>query len=120
MCDHGDRIETHVIQVRPGWIGHFARLCERAGAPFSVMRVHTGSTSAHDVDEADAVPVTRLLLRQQRAAEALDISESALRRLIRNHQLPVVKINGSTRVRVSDLQAYIEALDEPSQGSVSA
>ena len=111
--------ETHIVQVAPGWIAHFSRLCASAGAPFSAIRVHTGSTSAQSTEEAHAAGVTPLLLRQQRAAEVLDVSESALRRLIRSGQLPVVKVNGSTRVRVADLQSYVAALDAAAQREAS-
>ena len=51
-----------------------------------------------------------MLLRQQRAAEVLDVSESAVRRLVKKGALRTVKVNGATRVRVADLKAYVEAL----------
>ena len=113
------QLETHIVRVAPGWIGHLSRLCASAGAPFSAIRVHSHSTSAESIEEAHASRVTPLLLRHQRAAEVLEVSESALRWLIRNGQLPVVKVNGSTRVRVADLQNYVAALDAASQREAS-
>ena len=51
-----------------------------------------------------------MLVRLERAAEALDCSPSTVKRLVRAGALPVVKVNGSTRVRVCDLREFVEHL----------
>jgi excisionase family DNA binding protein len=56
--------------------------------------------------------VVPLLLRPNRAAEVLDISQSTLKRLVREGRLPVVRVNGCTRVRLSDLEAFVDRLAE--------
>lgn len=54
--------------------------------------------------------MTPLALRVERTAEMLDLSPSSVKRLIRTGDLPAVKVGGATRVRVSDLQAFVEHL----------
>ena len=86
-------IETHVVQVQRGWVAHFGRLREKVGAPFppspfmASRLPHTKRLRAHT---AASTPTAR--------RGVLDVSESALRRLIRSAELPAVKVNGCTRV----------------------
>ena len=56
--------------------------------------------------------MTPLLLRLERTAKVLGCSASTVKRLIKNSDLPAVKVMGSTRVRVDDLPAYVERLGE--------
>jgi excisionase family DNA binding protein len=54
--------------------------------------------------------VAPLLLRLKRTAEALDVSETTVKRLIRAGELPAVKVGNARCVRVADLQNYVENL----------
>jgi len=49
--------------------------------------------------------VAPLLLRLERTAEVLDCSPTTVKRLIKAGDLPAVKVNGATRIRVADLRA---------------
>lgn len=64
--------------------------------------------------------MTPLLLRLDRTAEALDVSPTTVKRLIKAGELVAVKVQGATRVRADDLRSYVEHLsqstsDEPSR-----
>jgi len=112
--------EVFVVQAPAAALRHCAAICERAGWRFRATPVQAGPISAGAGDEAEDAPVTPLLLRLERTAEALDVSPSTLKRLIRDGQLPAVKVQGATRVRVADLQSYVEHLgadpDSPTPG----
>ncbi|MFD0856516.1 helix-turn-helix domain-containing protein [Actinomadura adrarensis] len=56
--------------------------------------------------------MTRLLLTVQEAAQALAISRSKLYELIASGELPSVRIDGSRRVPLTALDAYINSLME--------
>ena len=53
-------------------------------------------------------PSGRLLLKVPEAAEALGIGSSIVYRLISQGRLNVVKIDGSTRSAMSELQEFIQ------------
>lgn len=48
------------------------------------------------------------LLRLDEAAEALQVSDSTIRRLVRDKELKVVRIGRAVRVRPEDLEAFIQ------------
>ena len=54
-------------------------------------------------------PLAKPLLKVADVAAILDISESSVRKMIANAQLPIVHVGGikSTRVRTADLLAYL-------------
>jgi excisionase family DNA binding protein len=54
--------------------------------------------------------VTTRLLTKAGAAQALGVSESTAKRLIRIGQLASVHVGGLTRVRCEDLDAYLQTL----------
>jgi excisionase family DNA binding protein len=53
-------------------------------------------------------PGLRRLLPVAAAAEYLGVSRATVERLVRRGELPVVKIGGSTRYDVGDLDSYID------------
>lgn len=59
--------------------------------------------------EAHARPV-RMMLTIDEAADELRVSASTVKRLVRAGALPTVKVEGTTRVRRQDLEAYVAAL----------
>jgi excisionase family DNA binding protein len=52
----------------------------------------------------------RLLITKSEAAEQLGISLRTIERLISSGRLPLVHVEGAARVRVSDLEAYVQGL----------
>jgi excisionase family DNA binding protein len=56
--------------------------------------------------------MTRLLLTVPEAAKALAISRSKLYELIASGVLPSVRVDGSRRVPLTSLTAYVETLME--------
>lgn len=57
---------------------------------------------------SEQTPLRLLTIKQ--AAELLSLSEATVWRLIRVGKLPVVHIGRATRVRLSDLDTYVEGL----------
>ena len=55
--------------------------------------------------------VRRLLITKAEAAEQLGISVRTVERLIAAGRLPLVHVEGAARLRVADLQGYVDALD---------
>jgi excisionase family DNA binding protein len=60
--------------------------------------------------DPSAVP-RRLLITKREAAEQLGISLRSIERLISAGRLPLVHVEGAARVRVADLGAYVDGLD---------
>jgi excisionase family DNA binding protein len=52
----------------------------------------------------------RLLITKSDAAEQLGVSLRTIERLISSGRLPLVHVEGAARVRVSDLEAYVQGL----------
>jgi excisionase family DNA binding protein len=53
----------------------------------------------------------RLLITKKEAAEQLGVSLRTIERLIAAGRLPLVHVEGAARVRVADLEAYVQGLD---------
>ena len=53
----------------------------------------------------------RLLITKSEAAEQLGVSLRTLERLISSGRLPLVHLEGAARVRVSDLEAFVQDLE---------
>jgi excisionase family DNA binding protein len=63
--------------------------------------------------------VSRLLLTKPEAAEQLGVSLRTIERLISAGRLPLVHVEGAARVRVADLEAYVQGLDADARTSPS-
>lgn len=50
----------------------------------------------------------KVLLKPKEAAQALNISRSLVYQLIRSGELPVVRIKSAVRIKISDLNTFIE------------
>ena len=61
----------------------------------------------------DVPVVQRLLITKAEAAEQLGISVRTVERLIAAGRLPLVHVEGAARLRVADLEAYVDALVPP-------
>jgi excisionase family DNA binding protein len=53
----------------------------------------------------------RLLITKSDAAEQLGVSLRTIERLISSGRLPLVHVEGAARVRVTDLEAYVQGLE---------
>lgn len=102
-----------LVETDPAVMERSSKAWESAGIFFRVRLVQAGSFSAGSAEPADDAKVPPLLLRQRQVAEALEVSESTVKRLVADGRLPVVRVNGATRIRVADLAALVEGL--PSQ-----
>jgi excisionase family DNA binding protein len=60
--------------------------------------------------DPSAVP-RRLLITKSDAAEQLGVSLRTIERLISSGRLPLVHVEGAARVRVTDLEAYVQGLE---------
>ncbi len=103
-------LRLYVLESTPGVVARFSQFCERTGLQFRAREVQVGPIPADDGEDPDDGRVTPLLLRLERTAEVLDVSPTTVKRLIRGGELPAVKVNGATRVRVEDLRTYVERL----------
>lgn len=103
-------MSVFVIDAERPWISHLARSSERAAQRFRVLAVAGGPLPAADEEEAQDAGVAPLLLRVEKTAEALDVSTTTVKRLIRDGALPAVHVYGSTRVPVAGLRAYVERM----------
>jgi excisionase family DNA binding protein len=88
-------------------------MVEELGA-FLTMYVRTrrAATGVNgDYGTPQEVPVVRrLLITKAEAAEQLGVSVRTVARLIAAGRLPLVHVEGAARLRVADLEAYVDAL----------
>ena len=81
---------------------------------FLTMYVRTRQGAAGmngDYGTLQEVPaVRRLLITKAEAAERLGVSVRTVSRLIAGGKLPLVHVEGAARLRVADLEAYVDAL----------
>jgi len=83
-------------------------------AAFLTMYVrtrHAATGVAGEYGAPEDVPVMpRLLITKAEAAERLAVSVRTVERLITGGRLPLVHVEGAARLRVADLEAYVDAL----------
>jgi excisionase family DNA binding protein len=65
----------------------------------------------HGAASAPSAVPRRLLVTKRDAAEQLGVSLRTIERLISAGRLPLVHVEGAARVRVGDLEAYVESLE---------
>jgi excisionase family DNA binding protein len=72
---------------------------------------HTGSALA-DIDELlDAAVMAPRLLTYAAAGDALSFSLSTIKRLVASGELPAVRVAGTARIRVEDLDHFVKNLN---------
>ena len=81
-------------------------LAERVKARHDVLVLDPWRAAA----DPSAMP-RRLLITKGDAAEQLGVSLRTIERLIAGGRLPLVHVEGAARVRVADLEAYVQALE---------
>lgn len=77
---------------------------------FSVTKGPDGPISPPPLDDEHNRSVVPLLLDYEDVADALQVSPTTVKRLVRAGELPAVKVARSSRVRRCDLDAYVESL----------
>lgn len=93
----------------PGWVGPVTGL-------FRAWATSSGNSRA----ELTLQPEPRLLTYEQVAVQLGDVSLSTVQRLVTDRRLPVVHVTPRTpRVRVEDLEAFLDGLSVERSGSVT-
>jgi excisionase family DNA binding protein len=69
----------------------------------------TGMDRNHGTSQ-DVPVMRRLLITKAEAADQLGVSVRTVERLISAGRLPLVHVEGAARLRVADLEAYVDAL----------
>jgi excisionase family DNA binding protein len=75
------------------------------------VRTRQAVTSVNSDFATSQERVVRLLITKAEAADQLGVSVRTVERLISAGRLPLVHVEGAARLRVADLQAYVDALD---------
>ena len=84
-------------------------LADRVKARHDVLMLDPWRTAS----DPAAMP-RRLLITKSDAAEQLGVSLRTIERLIAAGRLPLVHVEGAARVRVADLEAYVQGLEADS------
>jgi excisionase family DNA binding protein len=77
---------------------------------FVRSRLETTAVDEHIEAAHHPCVADRLLLTRQEAAERLGVSERTIDRLVASGRLPLVHVERAARLRVSDLEAYVQGL----------
>jgi excisionase family DNA binding protein len=78
--------------------------------PTRALQDVTVLDSSHSTSNPSAMP-RRLLITKGDAAEVLGVSLRTIERLISAGRLPLVHVEGAARIRVTDLEAYVQHLE---------
>lgn len=89
----------------PDWVRHL-----EAMARFRVSGGQEGSTFDHSRKVVDDAPMASIALTAPQTSGVLKVSESTVKRLIKNGELPTVLIGRSRRILRSDLDIYVAGL----------
>jgi excisionase family DNA binding protein len=105
-------ITRYVRQLRKDEIPVPPMIDELAAFLTQYVRTRQAVTGVNDdLATSQDVPVVRLLITKAEAADQLGVSVRTVERLISAGRLPLVHVEGAARLRVADLQAYVDALD---------
>jgi len=74
-----------------------------------------GPRTGHDAPMPD-----RLLITKGEVAERLSVSVRTIERLVATGRLPQVYVEHSARIRIKDLEAYVNSLTETQPGAVDS
>jgi excisionase family DNA binding protein len=91
----------------PAQLEEFTAFLATHVTPRQVMPSLDGSSAGSDSSAVSR----RLLITKREAAEQLGVSLRTIERLISAGRLPLVHVEGAARVRVADLEAYVQGLD---------
>jgi excisionase family DNA binding protein len=104
-------INRYVRQLRKDGLPVPSILDELAAFLTLYVRTRQAATGVDgDYGTPQDVPVQRILITKAEAAEQLGVSVRTVERLIAAGRLPLVHVEGAARLRVADLEAYVDAL----------
>ncbi len=105
-------ITRYVRQLRKDGLPVPSMVDELASFLTLYVRTRQAATGSDgDYGTPHDVPVVRrLLITKAEAAEQLGISVRTVERLITAGRLPLVHVEGAARLRVADLEAYVDSL----------
>jgi excisionase family DNA binding protein len=105
-------LSRHVVERRRDCRSVPAEIEELATVLVHFVRSRLETTTVDGLVGAahDAFVMDRLLLTRREAAERLGVSERTIDRLVASGRLPVVHVERAARLRVSDLEAYVQGL----------
>ena len=108
-------ITRHVRQLHKDGLPVPSMVEELAAFLTMYVRTRQAATGANgDYGTPQDLPVVRrLLITKAEAAEQLGVSVRTVERLIAAGRLPLVHVEGAARLRVADLEAYVDALVPP-------
>jgi excisionase family DNA binding protein len=108
-------ITRYVRQLRKEGVPVPSMVEELAACLTMYVRTRQTASGVHGDDGTpqDVPVVRRLLITKAEAAEQLGISVRTVHRLITAGKLPLVHVEGAARVRVADLEAYVDSLVSP-------
>jgi excisionase family DNA binding protein len=105
-------VTRYVRQLRKDGLAVPSIIDELAAFLTLYVRTRQAATGVDgDYRTSQDVPVMpRLLITKAEAAEQLGVSVRTVERLISAGRLPLVHVEGAARLRVADLEAYVDAL----------
>ena len=105
-------ITRYIRQLRKEGLPVPSMLDELAAYLTMYVRARQAATGVHGDygTPQDVTVVPQLLITKADAAERLGISVRTVHRLIAAGKLPLVHVEGAARLRVADLEAYVDAL----------
>ena len=108
-------ITRYIRQLRKDELPVPSMVDELAACLTLYVRTRQAATGVNgDYGTPHDVPVVRrLLITKAEAAEQLGVSVRTVERLIAAGRLPLVHVEGAARLRVVDLEAYVDALVPP-------
>jgi excisionase family DNA binding protein len=108
-------VTRYVRQLRKDGLAVPSIIDELAAFLTLYVRTRQAATGVDgDYGTPQDVPVMpRLLITKAEAADQLGVSVRTVERLIAAGRLPLVHVEGAARLRVADLEAYVDALVPP-------
>ena len=108
-------ITRYIRQLRKDELPVPSMVDELAACLTLYVRTRQAATGVDDDygTPRDIPVVRRLLITKAEAAEQLGVSVRTVERLIAAGRLPLVHVEGAARLRVADLEAYVDALVPP-------
>jgi excisionase family DNA binding protein len=107
LSAHERRLRAEGAVVPATFVDLVNLLLECVRARHDATMLYEAVTNSHHVDVTE-----RLLLTKREAADRLGVSVRTVERLVAADRLPLVHLEGASRIRVADLMAYVDGLGE--------